>query len=171
MTLALDALTAQLQILLAQIRFLREQVTDLEERIAAYLEQVPQHLTSIPGIGSVLAAAILGEVGDIRRFKNGSALVAYAGIDPVVFQTGEFRARSTRMSKRGSHYLRRAIWQAAQVAARDDPALKPFYEEKRRAGKHHFAAVGAVANKLVHIIYAVLRDNKPYVPAVRETAS
>jgi len=170
-TLALDALTAQLQILLAQIRFLREQVTDLEERIAAYLEQVPQHLTSIPGIGSVLAAAILGEIGDIRRFKNGSALVAYAGIDPIVFQTGEFRARSTRMSKRGSHYLRRAIWQAAQVAARDDPALKPFYEEKRRGGKHHFAAVGAVANKLVHIIYAVLRDNKPYVPAVRETAS
>lgn len=170
-TLALDALTAQLQILLAQIRFLREQVTDVEERIAAYLEQVPQHLTSIPGIGSVLAAALLGEIGDIRRFKNGSALVAYAGIDPIVFQTGEFRARSTRMSKRGSHYLRRAIWQAAQVAARDDPALKPFYEEKRRGGKHHFAAVGAVANKLVHIIYAVLRDSKPYVPAVRETAS
>ena len=151
-TLALDALTVQLQILLAQIRFLREQVTDLEERIAAYLEQVPQHLTSIPGIGSVLAAAILGEIGDIRRFKNGSALVAYVGIDPIVFQTGEFRARSTRMSKRGSHYLRRAIWQAAQVAARDDPALKPFYEEKetrreaplrrrrgcrQQAGAHH----------------------------------
>ena len=57
------------------------------------------------------------------------------------------------------------------MAARDDPALRPLYEEKRRSGKHHFAAVGAVANKLVHIIYAVLRDNKPYVPAVRETAS
>ena len=77
-TLALDALTAQLQILLAQNRFLREQVADLEERIAAYLEQVPQHLTSIPGIGAVLAAAILGEIGDIRRFKSGSALAALA---------------------------------------------------------------------------------------------
>jgi transposase len=167
-TLALDALTAQLQILLAQIRFLGEQVAELEDRIAAYLEEVPQHLTSIPGIGAVLAAAILGEVGDIRRFKNGAALVAFAGIDPRVFQTGQFVARSTRMSKRGSRYLRRAVWQAAQVAARDDPALRPAYEEKRRAGKHHFAAVGAVANKLVHIIYAVLRDNKPYVPAVRQ---
>jgi transposase len=167
-TLALDALTAQLQILLAQIRFLGEQVAELEDRIAAYLEEVPQHLTSIPGIGAVLAAAILGEVGDIRRFKNGAALVAFAGIDPRVFQTGQFVARSTRMSKRGSRYLRRAVWQAAQVAARDDPALRPAYEEKRRAGKHHSAAVGAVANKLVHIIYAVLRDNKPYVPAVRQ---
>jgi len=167
-TLALDALTAGLQMLLVQICFLQEQVAELEERIAGYLEQVPQHLTSIPGIGSVLAAAILGEIGDIRRFKNGSALVAFAGIDPRVFQTGQFVARSTRMSKRGSRYLRRAVWQAAQVAARDDPALKPAYEEKRRAGKHHFAAVGAVANKLVHIIYAVLRDNKPYEPAVRQ---
>jgi transposase len=169
-TLALDALTAQLQILLAQIRFLGEQVAELEDRIAAYLEQLPQHLTSIPGIGAVLAAAILGEIGDIRRFKNGSALVAYAGIDPIVFQTGEFRARSTRMSKRGSHYLRRALWQAALVAALHDPVLKLLYEEKKRAGKHHIVAVGAVANKLVHIIYAVLRDNKPYVPAVREIA-
>jgi transposase len=169
-TLALDALTAQLQILLAQIGFLGEQVAELEDRIAAYLEQVPQHLTSIPGIGPVLAAAILGEIGDIRRFKNGAALVAYAGIDPIVIQTGEFRARSTRMSKRGSHYLRRALWQAALVAALHDPVLKLLYEEKKRAGKHHIVAVGAVANKLVHIIYAVLRDNKPYVPAVREIA-
>jgi transposase len=169
-TLALDALTAQLQILLAQIRFLGEQVAELEDRIAAYLEQLPQHLTSIPGIGAVLAAAILGEIGDIRRFKNGAALVAYAGIDPIVIQTGEFRARSTRMSKRGSHYLRRALWQAALVAALHDPVLKLLYEEKKRAGKHHIVAVGAVANKLVHIIYAVLRDNKPYVPAVREIA-
>jgi transposase len=169
-TFALDALTAQLQILLAQIGLLGEQVAELEDRIAAYLEQVPQHLTSIPGIGAVLAAAILGEIGDIRRFKNGAALVAYAGIDPIVIQTGEFRARSTRMSKRGSHYLRRALWQAALVAALHDPVLKLLYEEKKRAGKHHIVAVGAVANKLVHIIYAVLRDNKPYVPAVREIA-
>ncbi len=76
-------------------------------------------------MGPVLAAAILGEIGALRRFKKGSALVAYGGIDPVVFPTGESQARSTRMSKRGSHYLRRAIWQAAQEAARDDPALKP----------------------------------------------
>jgi transposase len=169
-TLALDALTAQLQILLAQIRFLGEQVAELEDRIAAYLEQVPQLLTSIPGIGAVLASAILGEIGDIRRFKNGSALVAYAGIDPIVIQTGEFRARSPRMSKRGSHYLRRALWQGALVAALHDPVLKLLYEEKKRAGKHPIVAVGAVANKLVHIIYAVLRDNKLHVPAVREIA-
>jgi transposase len=55
-----------------------------------------------------------------------------------------------------------------QITARDDPALCPPYEEKRRAGKHHLAAVGAIANKLVHIIYAVLRDNKPCAPAMRQ---
>ena len=81
------------------------------------------------------------------------------------------RHRASRSSKRGSHYLRRAIWQAAQVVAFGDSALKPCYEAKRREGRHHFTAVGAVAHKLVHIIYAMLRGNKPYVSAVRGIAS
>lgn len=75
------------------------------------------------------------------------------------------------MSTTSAEHLRRAVWQAAQVAARDDTALRPICEDKRRAGKHHFGAVGAVANKLTHIIYAVLRDSKPYMPVAREIAS
>ncbi len=122
-------------------------------------------------IGDAERAAILGQIEDIRRFKDGSPLVAHAGINPAVLQTGEFHARSTRMCKRGSHYLRRAICQAAQGGARDDSALRPYYEPKSRAGNHHFGGVGAVANKLTHIIYAVLRDNKPYVPVARQIAS
>jgi transposase len=170
-TIALDALSIQLQLLLAQIRFLEQQVADLEERIAFYLQQVPQHLTSIGGVNQVLAAAIVGEIGDIRRFKNAAALVAFAGIDPRVFQTGEFEARSMRMSKRGSRYLRRALWQAALYGSWFDPGLKQVYEQKIKAGRHHFVAIGAVANKLVHIIYAILRDNKPYEPVVRGVSS
>lgn len=166
-TTALDASSIQLQLLLAQIRFLERQVADLEERTAFYLQKIPQHLTSISGMNQILAAAIMGEIGDIHRFNNAAALVAYAGIDPRVFQTGEFEARSMRMSKRGSQYLRRALWQAALYGSWFDPDLKQVYEQKIKAGNHHIVAVGGVANKLVHIIYAILRDNKRYEPVVR----
>ena len=165
-TLALDALTAQIRLLLVQIRFLQQQVMELEQQIALYLSPIPQHLTTIPGIGSVLAAALLGEIGDVKRFKNAAALVAYAGIDPSVYQSGQFQAPRMRISKRGSPYLRRALWQAACGAGQYDPALRKRYEKQMQAGKHPAVATGAVANKLLHIIYAILRDNKPYAPAV-----
>ncbi len=69
-----------------------------------------------------------------------------------------------RISKRGSRYIRRPLWQAALYGSWFDPGLKKVYENKIKAGTHHFVAVGAVANKLVRIIYVILRDNKPYVP-------
>jgi transposase len=162
-TLALEALTTQLRLLLTQLRFLSQQIADLEGQIHRLLQQIPQQLTTIPGIGSVLAAAILGEVGDIKRFKNAAALVAYAGLDPSVHQSGQFQATRMRISKRGSPYLRRALWQAASGARQYDPALRQRYTKQIQAGKHAAVAVGAVANKLLHIIYAILRDNKPYV--------
>lgn len=119
---------------------------------------------TIPGIGPVLAAAILGEIGDISRFPTGAKLVAYAGIDPTVRQSGQFNGTRNRMSKRGSPHLRRAIWLAASTATTYNPILRDFYEQKRAEGKHPMAATGAVARKLTYIIHAVLRDRKPYEP-------
>jgi hypothetical protein len=71
-----------------------------------------------------------------------------------------------KLSKRGSPYLRRAIWTAANRAAFTDPALSEYYQSLRSRGKHHLTAIGAVARKLCNLIFAVLRDNKPYVPIV-----
>ena len=93
------------------------------------------------------------------------ATVASADIDPAVSQTGQFGAASRRMSRRGSPHLRRATWQAAQIANWHDPLLKELYRRKLASGKHHSVAMGAVANKLIHIIYAALRDGRAHVPA------
>lgn len=108
----------------------------------------------------------MSEIGDVSRFKNAKALVAYAGIDPRVFQSGQFTASEAHISKRGSPYLRRALWQAAVAATRVDPVLKALHKRKMAEGKPYQVAIGAVANKLIHIIYPVLRDNKPYYVAV-----
>jgi transposase len=156
------ALGIQLSLLAGQIAYLEAQQKQLDREILVYVNAIPNQLTTITGVGKILAAALLGEIGDIRRFKNAKALVAYAGIDPSVTQSGEFTGKRVHISKRGSTHLRRAIWLAATAATRSDPALKALLQKKRAEGKPYHVAMGAVANKMLHVIYAVLRDNKPY---------
>jgi len=154
----------QIKVLVGQVLYLEEQQKQLDREIARYLKAVPNCLTTISGIGNILAAALLGEIGDIRRFKNAKALVAYAGLDPLVMQSGEFTAKRAHLSKRGSTHLRRAVWLAAAAATRNDPDFRELLKRKIAEGKPYHVALGAVANKLLHVIYAVLRDNKPYYP-------
>ena len=144
------------------LRFIEEQIHELDERIAALFTPFDTRLTSIPGIGPVLGAVIFAEIGDITRFSSSAKLAAFAGIDPTVKKSGEFAGSKNRMSKRGSPYLRRALWQAATVAANCDPYMKAFLAKKRAEGKTYMTAIGHVARKLTNIIFAVLRDNKPY---------
>ena len=144
------------------IRYTETQIAELEEKIAELYSHFDTYLTTIPGIGVILGAAILSEIVDISRFSSSAKLAAFAGIDPTVKQSGEFTASHNHMSKRGSPYLRRALWQASTCAVIHDPALKAFFEKKRMEGKPYMNAVGHVTRKITNIIFAVLRDNKPY---------
>lgn len=131
---------------------------------------IPKCLTSVSGIGPILAAAVLGEIRDIRRFRNAKTPVAYAGVDPRVIQSGEFTATKAHRSKRGSMHLRRAIWLADTAATRHDPVLKALHQKKMAKGKPYHVALGVVANKMLHIISGVMRDNKPYYFRPSKTA-
>jgi len=161
-----DALRVQMQCLLQQLDLLEQQQEQLNAEIEAMMDNLPQHITSIPGVGATTGATILAEIGDIRRFETPEKLVAYAGIDPTVYQSGEFTATNTHMSKRGSPYLRQALWQAAFAASRFDPQLRAYYRRKRSEGKTHGTALGAICRKLVHRIYVVLKEDRPY--AIRD---
>jgi transposase len=152
----------ELRALLDQIAFLERQVTEVEHEIEALVSTLEQHLTDIKGIGPVLAASLLAEIGDIRRFARLESLVAYAGIDPVVFASGEFNAAETRMSKRGSPHLRRALWLAAVSASRSNPDLASYLQRRLDQGKPWGVAMGAVARKLLSRIYIILKHNRPY---------
>jgi transposase len=170
--LALDAFTLELKLLVEQIEFIEEQVNILEEAIEQILEEFrtdPEQpyrhvLETIPGIGPVLTAAIIGEVGDINRFPNAKALVAYAGLDATVKASGQFEGTRNRISKRGSPTLRNSLWLAAVTARRFNPELKAYYDAKRSQGKHSGVATGAVARRLVHLIYSIWKDNRPFEP-------
>ena len=100
----------------------------------------------------------MGEIGDISRFSNASKLVAYAGIDASVNQSGAYNSNNN-----SSPYLRKALFQAALVASFNGPVFSNFYKKKRSQGIHHLTVIGAVARKLCNTIFAVLKYNVPYV--------
>lgn len=159
---ATEALVMEIKSILSTIEHLQNQVSKLDEKIAVLLRSLGTTIETIPGIGPVLGAIIVSEIGDINRFSHASKLVAYAGIDPTVKQSGEFNATKNRMSKRGTPYLRRALWTASIVAAFNDPNLHEYYLKKRNEGKHHGTIIGAIARKLIYRIFIVLKDNIPY---------
>lgn len=162
--IAQDAFSFQLKQLIDRMNFLDKQIEALDCQILEYYEKFDCYLHTIPGIGIIGAATILAEIGDISRFKNSSSLIAFAGIDPTVRQSGEFNSTHNHMSKRGSPYLRHAIFLVATTCSFHNSPLNAYYKKKRDQGKHHLTATGAVARKLTTVIYAVLRDSKPYEP-------
>lgn len=161
-TFSRESFTFQLKLLIEQIKFIEGQIKDCETKIKELMKKINSPITTIPGIGTVLGAVILSEFGDVNRFDKPSQLVAYASIDATVSQSGEYECTHNVMSKRGSPYLRKALFQAALVASNSDPVLKAYYQKKRAEGKHHKTCIGAVARKLCNIIYAVLKNDKPY---------
>lgn len=161
---AKDAFSFQIKQLIRQIVFTEKQLSELEEQITELLHQTNQYITTITGIGDVLGAIIVSEIGDINRFERPNQLVAFAGLDVTVKQSGEFSGSKNKISKRGSPYLRRAIWLAANRAAFCDPILSEYYQSLKARGKHHLTAVGAVARKLCNIIFVILKENRPYQP-------
>ena len=150
--------------MVSQVRFLEERASEAEERIEELLMGIEPLVLTIPGVSLATGAQIVAEVGDVSRFRSAAALVSYAGLNSSVSQSGQFDSGGGPITKQGDPYLRRAVWLAANRARQHDPALKAFYDKKRAEGKRHRVAVTAVARKLCHIVYAVMRDQVPYDP-------
>ena len=143
------------------------------KEIQKLVENDPQYqlLRTIPGLGPITAATILAELGDPNWFSEAKKIVAFAGIDAITIQSGQFQIPQTRMSKRGSTFLRRALFLATIAALfpkrsrpqPPNPVLYAYYQNLRQRGKTHRAAVGACMRKMCGYVFAVLRDSKPFV--------
>jgi transposase len=156
-----DALTFELKLSLQQIKFIEGQIGELDAFIAEIMKDYELILT-IPGVGTTLGGAIIGEIGDAGRFSTPHKLMAFAGMDPKVTQSGQFVGTENKMSKRGSPYLRRAVCLAAWGAIRSDPVFKAQYDRLVARGKHPKQALAAVATKLLRVIHAVMTKQIPY---------
>ena len=163
---ATSAFSFQIKLIIEQIDFIEGQVSEVKARIREDVEAVEPLVLTIPGIGHTLGAQIVSEIGDVRRFRNASAIVKYAGINPSISQSGKFTSEENHITKQGSPYLRRALYLAAMSQLQLKTPFYDYYAKKRADGKSHREALIAVARKLVHVIYAVLSKQEPYDPEI-----
>lgn len=160
-----EAASFQIRTMVSQVEFLNATIAKVEKEVASLLGKVEPDITTIPGVSTTTGAQIAAEIGDVKRFRNAASIVKYAGLNSGVDESGKYSAEGVPITKHGSPYLRRSLWLAANRARQYDPRLKEYYDKLRRKGKPHRVAVTAVARKLCHVVYAVMRDGKPYDPA------
>ena len=144
---------------IAQIELIEIQLDELEQIIGQAMDELDSVIMTVPGIGILNGAMILGEIGDIHRFSHPSKLLAYAGLDPVVNQSGKFTAKRTRMSKRGSKVLRYALINAAWNVSLKNDTFKRYFDSKIAQGHSHYDALAHTAHKLVRVLFKLLNDN------------
>jgi len=138
----------------------------LRQQAIAHVDQTTyQLLQSLVGVGPVIAVSLCAEIGDIHRFGSAKQLVAYAGLDPRVRQSGTVLNRNTKLTKRGSSELRHSLFLAANIARQHDPELKAYYQKKRDEGRCYTEATVATARKVTNRVFAVLTRGTPYVKA------
>ncbi len=153
------SLTLQIKHAILQIELFDSQIEEVEMLYKQIVDELNTTIISIPGMSYNQAAVILGCIGDINRFNTSSQLLAYAGLDPSVIQSGNFTARSAKMSKRGSGMLRYALVYSAHNVVKNNTTFKNYYDLKRSQGKSHYCALGHVAHKLVRVIFKMLKDD------------
>ncbi len=159
-----DALAFELRQNIRLIQNVQEEIKLLDQRIKEILQSLDTPILSIPGISFTLAAIIISEIGDITRFSSPAKLLAYAGMEPSTYQSGNFRASSTPMVKRGSTYLRWAIMQAARLVAMKDSTFSSYMKKKTSEGKHYYVALSHTGKKLIRVIFYLLKNNQQFAP-------
>ena len=125
---------------------LQDEISVVENEITTHLSKINSHIPTILGIGKVSAASIIAEIEDISRFNDPNKLLAFAGLDPRIYQSGtqEFKGR---MNKKGSVVLRRVLMNCAESILIYNPAFYTYYRKKRDEGKSHRVAISHVARR------------------------
>ena len=158
----MPAKSLELQHTIRLIRELDAEIEEIETEIQAMMDELHSPITTIPGIGCRMGAMILAEVGDFSRFESPDKLLAYAGLSPSTYQSGQLKNCYPHMEKRGSRYLRYAIYNATKYVCLWDPAFASYLATKRAEGKHYNVAISHAAKKLVRLIFALEKSRQPY---------
>lgn len=157
-------------VLLMQLRSLYTLLQVYDSEIAAVADAIDSELAasdaavmlSVSGVSAITVATFAGELGSADDFPNAKAVIAYAGIDPTVYQSGRYERSESHMSKRGSSHLRRILMLAANTARIHDSYFGDYYDSLRSRGKHHYVALSAVSRKLAGVMLAVWKEQRPY---------
>ena len=144
------------------IEVLSSEIDEIETAINEIMDKLQSPITSIPGLKNRMAAMILAEIGDFSRFDSPDKILAYAGLSPSTYQSGKLTSSYSHMEKRGSRYLRYAIFNATAYVCIWDPTFKSYLAKKRAEGKHYYVALSHAAKKLVRVIYRMQLTGEAY---------
>ena len=147
------------------IRELSSEIDEIDAEIKIMMEEIASPITTIPGIGYNMGAMIISEIGDFSRFSSPDKILAYAGVSPSTYQSGKIDNCYSHMEKRGSRYLRYALFIAAQYVCRWDNTFSEYLSKKRLEGKHYYVAISHAVKKLVRVIFHLERTRQPYLKA------
>lgn len=161
----MPAKSLELQHTIRLIRELDDEIAEIEKQIQAIMDELNSPITTIPGIGFRMAAMIFAEVGDFTRFDSPDKLLAYAGMSPSTYQSGQLKNCYPHMEKRGSRYLRYALYNATKYVCHWDPTFAAYLAKKRAEGKHYNVALSHATKKLVRLIFAMEKSRQPYCSA------
>lgn len=158
----MPAKSLELQHTIRLIRELDTEISEIENQIQSIMKELHSPITTIPGVGFRMAAMILAEVGDFTRFASPDKLLAYAGMSPSTYQSGQLKNCYPHMEKRGSRYLRYALYNATKYVCLWDPTFSAYLAKKLTEGKHYNVALSHASKKLVRLIFAMEKSRQPY---------
>ena len=147
------------------IRELTSEIDEIEVSIQKIMDELNPPILSIPGVGIQSAAMILAEIGDFSNFESPDKILAYAGCSPSTYQSGKLTNCYAHMEKRGSRYLRYALYNATKYVCHWNPVFAEYLAKKRAEGKHYNVALSHATKKLVRLIYALQKSGKAYLVA------
>ena len=147
------------------IRELTSDIDEIEHEIKLIMDEINSPILSIPGINYRMGAMIIAEIGDFNRFDSPDNMLAYAGLSPSTYQSGQLDGAYSHMEKRGSRYLRYALYNAAKYVCHWDPTFAEYLAKKRAEGKHYNVAISHAVKKLVRVIYHLEKTNQQYIKA------
>lgn len=153
------SIVLEIKHLLSSIELVTQQIKEVDKKIEEFAIDSNSPITSIPGIGMITGMSILSEIGDIELFSHASKVIGFAGVDPATYQSGEYNAATTAISKRGSRHLRKSLYQCILTVCKYNPTFNSYYTLKRNQGKSHRCAQGHCVRKLLRVIYKILTEN------------
>ena len=148
------------------IQELTSEIDEIENEIKLIMDEINSPILSIPGINYRMGSMIIAEIGDFNRFDSPDKILAYAGFSPSTYQSGQLDGAYSHMEKRGSRYLRYALYNAAKYVCNWDPTFAEYLAKKRAEGKHYNVAISHAVKKLVRVIYHLEKTNQQYIKAV-----
>lgn len=147
------------------IKELDSEIDDIEAEIKIIMDEISSPVLTIPGINYRMGAMIIAEIGDFSRFDSPDKILAYAGLSPSTYQSGQLESAYSHMEKRGSRYLRYALFNATKFVCLWDPTFAAYLKKKRSEGKHYNVAISHAVKKLVRIIYHLEKTKQAYIKA------